>query len=230
MKPSSRLHNQYPFNRHYSSSSEKTKHLYPLFFSLFSSLIAENFSRFCCGKRGASSATSSSNGRRHLYCMRFATLRAVPPDNDSINATSSYCTSECCSSSCSGNGNGAGMGVNVLGGTTSGGVGGGGVLGCCVASSSSGSGIVGNLPSATTSSSSVATSSGTYSSYRYQMMQQQQQLHYHHPSFTATRNNYIQQVQNAEFYGKNDGPNAAGSKKLFSTKRNLRSSDSVLRR
>ncbi|XP_073833364.1 uncharacterized protein [Musca autumnalis] len=184
----------------------------------------DNISRFCCGKRPTSSTSNSSgsnNGRRHLYCMRFATLRAVPPDNDSINATSSYCTSECCSSSsCGGVGSGClGAGGMVATNNTT------GPLSCC--SNNTATSNVGNLPS--TSSSSLASSSATYSSYRYQM--HQQHYHHHHPlhPYNGMRSSCIQQVNHSDPYGKSTS--AGGVKKFFSSnKRNLRSSDSVLRR
>ncbi|XP_075158964.1 uncharacterized protein LOC142232135 [Haematobia irritans] len=170
-------------------------------------LFCENISRFCCGgkRSNASSTNTSSNGRRHLYCMRFATLRSVPTDNDSMNTAQSYCTSECCSNNCIGpSGGGLGCSSNVSMG------------GCCNNGNFS-MGITGNLPSSSTTS--LASSSTSYS-YRYQMQQQ-----YYHHSCNVPRNNLMQQV-NPEFYGKND----TGRKLFSSSKRNLRSSDSVLRR
>uniref|UniRef100_A0A1I8NW54 G-protein coupled receptors family 1 profile domain-containing protein n=1 Tax=Stomoxys calcitrans TaxID=35570 RepID=A0A1I8NW54_STOCA len=87
---------------------------------------------------------------------------------------------------------------------------------CC--SSHCAMGVSGNMPSSSTSS--LASSSTTYS-YRYQMQQQQ---YYHHP-YNTTRNNCMQ-YGNSEYYGKSD----TGKKLFTSSKRNLRSSDSVLRR
>ncbi|TMW46972.1 hypothetical protein DOY81_007950, partial [Sarcophaga bullata] len=48
---------------------------------------SETLSRLCCKRLTSSSSANLYNGRPHLYCMRFATLKTTLPDKDASNGS-----------------------------------------------------------------------------------------------------------------------------------------------
>ncbi|KNC32031.1 hypothetical protein FF38_11229, partial [Lucilia cuprina] len=139
-------------------------------------------SRLCCKRTNSSSSSNTYNGRPHLYCMRFATLKTTLPEKE-VNATSNFCTADCCSS----------------------GVGGSAAATNINASNSNMTTATMSLPS---TSSAASTSTATATMFRYQMQQQ-----YHNHPHNHTRCYCMVQQVVPQFNGKTDVKKSFNSKR-----------------